>query len=325
MVRNTNIQQVLFPVELKPVFAEGSRRPIEGYKAVTGKVDSPFEIFETERVFTIVSDNYVLIPNKDALEMAKDIHSRLFPSGTSDSFEIFNIKTPGTLGSCHIDIIDKHHKLNILKNEIYVPFVRIQNSYNKTMPLRFLVGFCRSICTNGVIFEENSISINLPHKKTTLIVFNIEKIDTLKLKKFETDFMNKTTKADKIAIPEQLFIPLAAKALNIKFNLDEGNTNFFQSELNRLNLFTNIMQQYTDRYVRKENFGETAYALFNVITDYASNYPHFQARTTHDLQNRCGRWLSEFCQRYYNLNIDWDKELTGSQLLNPSLIQEIKS
>lgn len=241
MVRNTNIQQVLFPVELKPVFAEGSRRPIEGYKAVTGKVDSPFELFETERVFTIVSDNYVLIPNKDALEMAKDIHSCLFPSGTSDSFEIFNIKTPGTLGSCHIDIIDKHYKLNILKNEIYVPFVRIQNSYNKTMPLRFLVGFCRSICTNGVIFEENSISINLPHKKTTLIVFNIEKIDTLKLKKFETDFMNKTTKADKIAIPEQLFIPLAAKALNIKFNLDEGNTNFFQSELNRLNLFTNIM------------------------------------------------------------------------------------
>lgn len=315
MARNTDIEQILFPVELRPVYVDGSKHPTKGYKAVVGTFNNSGYLFREEQVLSIVTDNYVLIPNKVALEMAIDIHSRLFPGGTSDSFEIFNIKTPSKMGSCHIDIIDKNYTLNILKQEVYVPFVRIQNSYNKTMPLRFLVGFCRSICSNGVIFDDNSISINLPHTKSHFNSFNIDNIDTKWLKKFEADFINKTNKADKITIPEKVFVPLAAKALNLQFTFDEKDTYKNALVKEKLEEFTHIMQEYTDRYVRKEKFGETAYAFFNVITDYASNYPHLQARSTHTMQNRCGNWLSEFCQRQYGRSIDWKEELRGYEQL----------
>jgi len=311
MARNTNINEILFPVELKPVMVEGSNNPIRGFKAVVGNFDNQLSLFPKEHVFSIVSDDYVLISNQMALDMAKDIHERLFPGGTSESFEIFNIKTPLTFGSCHIDIIDSNYKLNILKRELYVPFVRIQNSYNKTMPLHFQVGFCRSICTNGVIFEENSITINLRHTKSDFNSFNFDVIDTKRLKKFETDFISRTSKAEKIEIPEKVFVPLAAKVLNLNFNVDDEKSEQFEKNLERLAEFISVMEIYTDKYIRNEQLGETAYAFFNVITDYASNYPHKQARTTHDLQNRCGRWLSEFCRRNSNDEIDWEEELVS--------------
>lgn len=315
MARNTNIQSILFPVKLKPIYLKYDIYPVKGFNAVVGTFSNPDSTIANEQVISIVTTNYLLVSNEKALEIGQDIHNKLFPNATSSSFEIFNIKTPKTLGSCHIDIIDKNYKLNILKREVYVPFVRIQNSYNKTMPLRYQVGFCRSLCNNGVIFEENTISINLQHTYRQFNSFSFDAIDTKWLHKFEADFISKTNKADKIHIPEKVFLPLAAKALNLKFNLDDNNNDKLQSELESFDKFKFIMMDFADRYIRKEQLGETAYAFFNAITDYASNFPHRQARTSHDMQNRCGKWLSEFCQRQHGRHIDWKVELRGCEQL----------
>lgn len=91
MARNTNINEILFPVECSPIFLESQRNPIKGFKAVTGKFDNSSEL-----IFSIVSDNYQLISNKEAYEMRKEIHGRLFPNATSDSFEVFNVIAPKT-------------------------------------------------------------------------------------------------------------------------------------------------------------------------------------------------------------------------------------
>ncbi len=309
MARNTNIHQLLFPVKLKPVYVEGSQIPIKGYKAVVGTFNADSKSLEEEQVISIVTNNYMLISNEEALKMAKDIHHKLFPKGSSESFEIFNIKASKTLGSCHIDIIDKDYTLNIMLREVYVPFVRIQNSYNKTMPLSFMVGFCRKVCDNGVIFEENTISINLQHTKSHFRSFDFNKINTNLLKDFERDFITKTNRAASINIPAKLFTPLAMKALNLQFKTDNKNEKIMEKELDRLEHFIQTIGNYTDRYVRKENFGETAYAFFNVITDYASNFPHLQARSMHSMQGRCGNWLTEFCDKHYKKTIDWEIEL----------------
>jgi hypothetical protein len=314
MARNTNIDEILFPVELKPVMVTGTNKSIKGFKAVVGNLNYQDSLFPDEHVFSIVTDDYVLISNQTALDMAKDIHKRLFPGGSTDSFVIFNIKTPGTLGSCHIDIIDKNYKLNILEKEVYVPFVRIQNSYNKTMPLCFQVGFCRKLCNNGVIFEQNTISINLRHTKSHFSNFSLNHIDTSWLKQYENDFTSKIEKSTKIKIPKDKFVPLAAKALNLKFDLENKKSKNYQINLERLEDFISRIEDYSDRYIRVEKLGETAYAFFNVITGFASNVDHIQARTTHSMQGRCGGWLSEFCKEYSGKKIDWDKELDGSMI-----------
>lgn len=47
--------------------------------------------------------------------------------------------------------------------EVYVPYVRVTNSYNGTRALRFDVGFCRKLCANGVIFETDTIRFVYAH------------------------------------------------------------------------------------------------------------------------------------------------------------------
>ena len=305
MSRNTNISELLFPVECKPVYLGNQRYPIHGYKAVTGKFENDSEV-----IFSIVSDNYQLITNNEAVEMGKEIHARLFPDATSESFEVFNVIAPKTNGSCHIDIIDKNYTLNVWAKEVFVPFIRIQNSYNKTLPLKFQIGFCRKLCNNGVIFEENLVSYSVVHTKQMIRGSKFMNINVDHLKQFENDFINKTKRSVEIEIPRKYFLPLAAKVLNQNFNLAEKDVKKRRLIEQKLYDFANDIENYSDKYTQTEKMGENAYAFFNVITDYASNIKHFQARSTNEMQVRCGTWLNLLPTEIIKPNFSWENEVS---------------
>lgn len=304
MARNTNVSEILFPVECKPVYLENQRNPLFGYKAVIGKFPNG-----GKAVFSIVSDNYKLISNEEAIEMGKEIHGRLFPNATTESFEVFNVIAAQTKGSCHIDIIDKNYTFNIGASEVYVPFVRIQNSYNKTLLLKFQIGFCRSLCNNGVIFEQNFVSISMAHTKHLFRNADFMNINVSHLKKFENDFIRKTKISIETEIPRKYFLPLAAKVLNRNFDLEEKDKHKKALILQKLNEFIFAIENYTDRYIGTEQMGESAYAFFNVITDYASNVQHLQARNTNEMQARCGKWLNLIGEQVSNPKFSWEEEV----------------
>jgi hypothetical protein len=247
MSRNTNISELIFPVESRPVFLKDQQIPLLGYKAVVGKFASG-----GETIFSIVSDNYKLITNEMAYEMGKEIHGRLFPNATSDSFEVFNIIASKTKGSCHIDIIDKNYTLNVWAQEVYVPFVRIQNSYNKTMPLKFQIGFCRSLCNNGVVFEKDLVSISMAHTKQLYRTTDFMSVNVSHLKKFENDFIRKTKISTATEIPREYFLALAAKVLNRNFNLKEKDKYKLAIIKEKLKEFATAIELYTDKYIRIE-------------------------------------------------------------------------
>ena len=69
MARNTNIDEILFPVRFEPVFFKKQEVPINGFKAITG-IDSK----KKHIVFSVVSDNYELISNQQAFAIGKEIH-----------------------------------------------------------------------------------------------------------------------------------------------------------------------------------------------------------------------------------------------------------
>ena len=310
MSRNTNISEILFPVECKPVYLENQRNPIHGFKAITAAIPDKGEV-----TFSVVSNNYELISNADALEMGKTIHKKLFPDATSNSFEIFNIISPDTKSFCQIDIIDKNYALNIWEKEVYLPFIRIQNSYNRTRILKFDIGFCRKLCDNGVIFEQGTVSVNFRHTKTSFKGMDINKIDVSHLKNLEEDFIKKANKSTKIKIPGKYFSPLAAKVLNRNFNLKEKNKQKRQLILEKLNEFILQIELYSDRYINTENMGETAYAFFNVITDYASNNDKLQANAINGLQSSCGNWLNLIESKVSEPKFSWEKEIVDYNYL----------
>ena len=186
MARINTIEHILFDVWKEDIYLAGRRNPILKYKAVVGK-----DTNNSIRVFSIVSDSYQLLTNEDALRMGKELHLKLFPNASSDSFEVFNVITPSTKSFCHIDIIDKNYTLNLMKSEVYVPFVRIHNSYNKSRSLKFDIGFVRRLCNNGVIFEEKAVSLKFAHTKQALSLKGLENINVKHLKKYEDDFVSK--------------------------------------------------------------------------------------------------------------------------------------
>lgn len=308
MARNTNIEEILFPVMLKPVFLNGHKNPVPGFKAITGKNGG-----DGDPIFSIVSDGYKLITNKEALEMGKELHRKLFPSANADNFEIFNIIAPHTKSFCHIDIIEKNYTLNIWKQEVYVPFVRIHNSYNKSRSLQFDIGFCRKLCTNGVIFEQQTVTLKFAHTKHSLKSDWLENINVEHLRKLEKDFIDKTKVSLDIKLPREYFLPLAAKILNRNFNLKEKDPKKLDIIFDKLTVFAKSIEEYTDRYIAKENFGETAYAFFNVITDYASNTSQLQASAVSGLQTRCGMWINELGELVKRKDFSWGKEIEGYQ------------
>ena len=192
MARNTNINEILFPVACKSVYLKNQQNPIPGFKAITGTIQEKGEV-----TFSVVSNNYELITNEHALEMGRNIHKKLFPNATTNSFEVFNVIFPDTKSFCQIDIIDKNYALNIWEKEVYLPFVRIQNSYNRTRVLKFDIGFCRKLCDNGVIFEQGTVSVNFRHTKTSLKGMDINKIDVSHLKRLEETLLKKRREAQK--------------------------------------------------------------------------------------------------------------------------------
>jgi hypothetical protein len=302
MPRNTDINSILFPVELKPIFLGENAQPVRGYKAVTANPDTA-----GQSVFSVVSDSYFLITNQFALELAKKVHQRLFPESDAKNFEIFNIIAPATKSFCQIDIIDKNYTLNIWKQEVYVPFVRLHNSYNKSRTLKFDIGFCRKLCDNGVIFEAESVSISFSHTKKELNLDKLQNINVDRLKRLEQDFIKKTQKSLEIAIPEKYFLPLAAQILGKKFNLNEKDPQRRARIENNFAAFRYSIDHYSEKYIRKENFGETGYSFFNVITDFASRTEN--ANAINGLQTKCGTWLRELGEQVKSPGFNWGKEL----------------
>lgn len=310
MARNTNIQEQLFPVWQQPVFLENKLKPIPGFKAIAGSPNNG-----SETVFSIVSDNYQLVSNQEALNMGKQIHRKLFPNAQESSFEVFNIIAPASKSFCHIDIIDKNYTLNIWKQEVYVPFVRIHNSYNRSRSLQFDIGFCRKLCDNGMIFEQDAVTLKFAHTRQSISLEGLDKINVDHLKKLEADFIAKTKSSTEIEVPEKLFVPLAAKTFNRVFNLNHQDEIKKKQVQAKIEQFANSIHSYADQYIRKEQMGETAYSFYNVITHYASNNDQLQASAKNGLQTKCGMWINQIGELVTKQGFSWEEEIKDFEYL----------
>ena len=154
MTRITNIHGLTFPVELRPVYTD----PGLNAESKIVKVPSSKAVVNARSgaVLGVVNKNYELITNSEAVELGKKCCAALFGADEAENIRIFKIDAPSTASYCHIDLVHESYRMNLWDEEkqsdVYVPYVRITNSYNTSRALRFDIGFCRKICLNGVIF-----------------------------------------------------------------------------------------------------------------------------------------------------------------------------
>jgi hypothetical protein len=118
-----------------------------------------------------------------------------------------------------------------------------------------------------------------------------------KLAKFKASFANFLEALQTCVVPRRQFENLLRLVLLLRRpeNLHPDNRKAEDWDALDSHLHT-----LCDRYAEK--LGENAYAVFNVVTDFASHPPanRIVARERHSLQRLAGSWVSDFsttCQR----------------------------
>lgn len=292
MIRNTDTVTISFPVELRPVYTINTKgnkySGLSNYSAVTGITE------KDERVFSVVSRDYKLVLNEEAISIGKSIFKRLFPGTGEEDFEIFNLKYPASRSFCHIDLINRNYILNVWYKEVYIPFIRITNSYNKSRKLGFELGFCRQVCDNGVIFEKEFVSLKYFHYGKSSKNIMSQKDSDLKLKNLRgignrfTEYMRNLKN---IKVEGKYFIPVSAKIFGLKFKSDNVSGRYKKIIEKQREEFISIMEGLKQKYIGE--LGENAYSLFNTATAFANETKFVKSVRYNHYQTKAGDWVKE--------------------------------
>lgn len=301
MPRLNHLEDILFPVELRPVFAfvgcsrEQRRVRIPGKRAVVNMAN--------HRAVGVVSSGYRLVTNREAVDAARQCCREVFPETQPSEWQVNAVDAPSTGGYCHIDLVHNTSALDfeyLLVGErpdvpeVFGPFIRVTNSYNGQRALAFSIGFFRKICKNGMVGSEVIIHFRFNHSRSDLgegIKFQVE-YD--RLSKMKNSFLECFQALRDCPVSRPHFESLIQGVLLLKGPKE------LKPETREAAEWLGLQQHLKDlseRYARDQ--GENAYAVLNGITEFASHPPENQhvRRDKHSFQRLAGEWVTTFTKQ----------------------------
>ena len=316
-LKEVNLKEAFFKVEERPIYVNkffNGFHSIPDYKAI---VD-----VDNENALSVVSKDYRLITSEEAYQIAELLIPKLFEEKTICDFIAFNIHMSKSKGSCIIDLILPSGRRDLFgdKNECYTPFIRIWNSYNKTSKLKYEIGFCRWICLNGVIFGEVGFKFSAAHtsRHIGIQLNDIVEAGSKKLINVNTAWIElerKLSKVKEILMPQSLILAMYCKAFDI--SIDPKDLSIYQREsyaIQAKKLIDDGKEYFAD-------LGNNGYAMYNVLTDYAS-YPPVNSFKMNGYQQKVGQWLTEIVNAYESDNFKLS-EFIGEYLDTAAFLESL--
>lgn len=302
-----NIKDVLFDVELRSVFVEKEDKKQGSLFPVSfGKIPGFCAVYDIERdhVFSVVAQNYKLITNKEAIDLGGICFEQIFKLIKKQDMQLYNIIMPKKRSFCHIDFTHSKGEFSPFGGDPWMPYIRITNSYNRMFALHFDLGFCRSICMNGVIFGKKNIQFKFHHSRTGKdpeIEFSLRSGEFSNL---EAQFIESLKNLKRYHVPPKYIWPLTCKVFG--YSIPE-RPSAKQSEIieERKQHILELGQQYF------KELGETGYAALNVLNDFATR-PVGVISTEGSidlLQRKAGDWIIDFTNAIQKTNFDFDEYL----------------
>ncbi|HAF25394.1 MAG TPA: hypothetical protein DCK93_21220 [Blastocatellia bacterium] len=297
MPRLNKLEDVLFPVKARPVFVSienkaGERMlPVRDKKAIVN--------LTSQKVLGIVSRGYRLVTNREALDWAHECCRTVFPETQASEWEVKATDAPSTGGHCQIDLVHNSTALDFSvvpaheRPDTFGPFIRVTNSYNALRALAFDVGFFRKVCKNGMIVPESIIRFKFSHQHRDIgetVLFEVARDRLGKLRKDFGDYLSALRTCE---VPRADFEPFVCNVLFLRQPEPwKPNTR----EANEWKALMTHLSETSDHYAH--DLGQNAYAIFNVITEFASQPPSNRCvhRDRHSLQKLAGAWVSTFSQ-----------------------------
>ncbi len=295
MRRACNLDELMFPVEEHPVYANvligGQRRNllIRDKKAIVN--------MRTGTVTGVVGRNYCLVTNRQALDWAYQCCAAAFPNTKVSEWSVSKCDAPANGGHCFIDLAHQSAALDFAlvpakeRPEIYGPFIRVTNSYNTMRALSFDIGFHRKVCSNGLILPQSIIHFYFTHNQSSLhsgIDFHISHEQMEQLQSWMTGFMRELMEC---RLEREKFRPLFCNVLHLR---PSRNEKVREKQEKDWKVLSCEIDRLCDQYANE--LGENVYAVFNAITDFATR-PLENAcirRDRHTFQRLAGQWLHHF-------------------------------
>ena len=267
-----NLQDILFKVKLQEVYSE-FRFPATLFNLPVGTPDYRAVVNQSNgQIISIVGKNYQLISNEEAIEMGKQIFTQLYPSVKGNELIPYKVVAPNSKASAHIDLIHEDVNFKVWDQETWLPFLRTTNSYNRSVALSFEIGFVRKLCSNGVLFNKQSIKLKYLHNKGNRVDIIIA---ANQIKSTSGLFTEQCLSLKDYTIPKELMFALVCQILNI--NLELPKVNQMKKKINSLQNLIELTKILTARYINE--LGSNAYAAFNVVTDLVSHQDQFKNLT----------------------------------------------
>lgn len=307
--RSAGLSAIMFPVKEMKVFADlgfGQRSaPAPAYKALLNA--------ESGQVISIVGSRYQVLHNSEALQLARIACACAFPGTQPDEWVPKSIEAALNGGSCAVDL--SHERLRLDwelapgVKDLFTPFVRFRNGYNGRTAFSLFFGFERMACSNGLVHEERIAGIKVSHDARDIAEEIERRIQKAEFHRVPRTIRERLTRLWGHPVPRRLFSPIAHLVLRIRPPDRAGHRERRQiwSELQ------SVIELVTEEYVKE--FGPTAYALMNVISDLATHLPShhrfvrhgFVPRSRHSLQVLVALWLRGFSIRVAETSFDLDE------------------
>lgn len=313
------LKQIMFPVALIDLFTDrfidesGSEKglKVKEYKAVIN--------LRSTEIYSVVSNDYYLLTNEEALELGKKVFVKLFPIIEKDDLMLLNVTFSKRLTFSFIDLIHNSVKFDVWEQETWLPFLRITNSYNRTYAFTLELGFVKEVSWAGIIFDKKTIEIKKVHSGP--IDFNKIKADISTLQKVQAEFINYMLNLRRFLVPSKYIFPLVLKALQLDYNFEKY---FNPKNPITLNAFiTSQIEEYKNLrtssqrmfYNHSANYGESAYAAFNAIIDLINSSNNDSpfiniANRTRQLNESLSNWIKDFTESIENRSFDFEKYLS---------------
>jgi len=295
------LEDVLYEVKLQDVYSD-FRFPNTLFKLPIGTPDYRAVVNQSNgQIISIVGKNYQLICNREAIEKGKQIFTQLYPWVKVNELIPYKVVAPNSKASAHIDLIHEAVDFKVWDQETWLPFLRTTNSYNRSVALSFEIGFVRKLCSNGVLFNKQSIKLKYLHNKgnTVDVIHAANQIKTT-----SNLFADQCLSLKDYAIPKELMFALVCQILNINLELPKDNQ--LKKKINSLENLIELTKILTARYTCE--VGSNAYAAFNVVTDLVSHQDQYRNLTGYYFNVRSffakpTDWMDEFSGRIKKGNL----------------------
>lgn len=315
-------EELFFPVRKVPIYADldgwiasgRQRERLHLFPASPIRVRGKSAILDEERkrVLAVVSDDYRIVTNEEAVDYGKQCCRFLFPEAGDGQWKMALADMASTRGHCHVDLI--HNVAECAPGwdtanrglNTYGPFVRVTNSYNCTRSLQFDIGFVRKVCENGLILPKANISFKFHHVRRQIpesfeeaLEFQARKPEYQRYKKSFLDFLDplKKCRVTAEAVPQVALLALGIRAPSLQT----------PATLRRWARLNEHAEALSRKYAVE--LGCNGNAILNVVTDLATRPKEagIAGRGSHSLQRRAGEWMAEFARQCSKPSFD----LTG--------------